>query len=392
MNHKKGFLPVVVGVVLALLVIVGSIYAIRMHNSAFPSEIISEENPIETVTSASPISSSPSAFVSVAGWKTYRNREYAFEFQYSPLYSVGELDPATHGNEDIVQITPVAESEEFYDVAVQITMKKLPPDFVSLDSIVSKESVESLKKIQFAGQNALRVDYKANSGGGGGEVPPGYRSTIVFTKDDNLYEILLANWVGDTKRAVDIETMISTFAFIPKSPAWINDWKTYRNEEYGFEFQYPPTTDPLNFFVEPTVQIANGGNVPGVDVSLLPDASGPSKNKFAKQFELRASRSSQVMKIDATWGKVERKTINGITFIMEPWLDYGGRHESQGRSIETSKNGVYYHIKEFVSSVCIDVTPSYDCPEGHTSETEFAKQKDVFDKILSTFEFISPKK
>lgn len=61
-------------------------------------------------------------------------------------------------------------------------------------------------------------------------------------KDNKLYKITLSSWDENTIQKLDttFDQILSTFKFLDStSSVDTSTWKTYKNDQFGFEFQYP---------------------------------------------------------------------------------------------------------------------------------------------------------
>lgn len=185
-------------------------------------------------------------------WKIYKNEKYNYIVKYPSDGSFREIPSSAHHD-----------SEEGYNT-VDFTVKDLIirvaawsniENYKTLDELIEKESEKQKEgifsvfpiippygfrqKIQVDGMPALKwIFYHETNGRIGG-------FTIVFGGGNYFYNIngekpsvsgsyLPEEFSEEQRRIYDL--FLSTFRF---SKNEITNWKTYRNEEYGFEVKYP---------------------------------------------------------------------------------------------------------------------------------------------------------
>lgn len=174
----------------------------------------------------------------ISSWKTYKNEIYGFEFKYPPNFSVddkisgqsynimvsspktGEYASSTLGEmTDAIYIYPV------------VTAKDLHDDFSFTEPIEPKNFASKpwpdYAQLTYWGEvkSANRTGFKFSTVGMFDHEP-----FIVFKNNDDTWFEVWGLFIGEEP----YDTIISTLKF--------NDsgWKTYRNEQSGFEFKYPP--------------------------------------------------------------------------------------------------------------------------------------------------------
>lgn len=191
--------------------------------------------------------------VDTKDWKTYRNEEYGFEFKYPAKFKDQYVEsnaslPNCRTNDDIALIN------ELGSLQVSIACES--------DLIRSNEFKGEGQKIIVSGRNAFLFDYVSSAGY--------INKEIYITLFDGIYINIMHTYKSgrdeyDELSLVDFNKIISTFKFEDSPSSKISDWKTYRNEEYGFEIKYPTTysifqdTDQIREKVIPVTK--NSSNV-----------------------------------------------------------------------------------------------------------------------------------
>ncbi|MEQ1499818.1 MAG: PsbP-related protein [Parcubacteria group bacterium] len=181
-NHK--FIWVLVSVFVLLLISAVCVWYFQIREQ---KQMVSEvENEVVDVT---------------AGWKTYRNEEYGFELSFNDDwrgYSVEKKDGAIH-----FLFPTTYSSQKVRLLTIGTTTKSDWEEYLKCD--------------------CPRPDYLAEKNG----------VVFITTRHQDPPPDL-------TNQYTEINKVLSTFKFVSASTSSdISSWKTYRNEEYGFEFKYP---------------------------------------------------------------------------------------------------------------------------------------------------------
>ncbi len=190
-------------------------------------------------------------------WKTYKNEKYGFEIKYpsekwkectvnNELSKGDTLFLLTRTNQECY---PAAESDlsDLISISSRTDIYNEYNNYEALKNAleqalnngdkafevggISYYSVEDIKENVFGGLKSLTVE--------NADLAYGIPSTERYVFYDNkLFDI--SSLVTDKKFNKEIEQIVSTFRFIEKDE--ITDWKTYKNENFGFEIKYPSDT------------------------------------------------------------------------------------------------------------------------------------------------------
>lgn len=149
----------------------------------------------------------------VEGWQTYRNEKYGFEIKYPLNYQISSRINTAIG--------PVIESDygRF--------------DFREVSDDYSKQILSAnAKSVIINGYNAKKLPVSGNLDGG-------LDYEVMFVTKSGSYLVILftTKRAGYESKVDEFDQILSTFKFVES--ANILGWKTYRNEKYRFEFEYP---------------------------------------------------------------------------------------------------------------------------------------------------------
>lgn len=158
--------------------------------------------------------------IDISNWKTYSNEEYGFEFKYPEDFKVYDDYP----DKSAVFIgTSETNRSPNEGVSMKIIDKEIT---VAIDEAKNRDEITNVLEEKKDFLNGIEFNKLVLTSA------IGYNDAhYFFVKSGKNYEIILDN---DNEIQNQI---LSTFKFTKKDETV--DWKTYRNEKYGFQIKYP---------------------------------------------------------------------------------------------------------------------------------------------------------
>ncbi|MFA4937148.1 MAG: hypothetical protein WC575_02585 [Patescibacteria group bacterium] len=207
-HYLNSSIITIIAILFVLFITAGCSVLLEKQNQIIEQPIITD-NTLDTAT-----------------WQTYRNEQYGFEFEYPSLWYLKLINNG-------VYLAPSLQPELQIPIEGGITI------FV-INYKNQKESASSLP-VWFTYETLRTVSTK------NGEVvvqtrAPGSEQYLAYIVQGDYKATLYFGFRLDRKYDDIFNQILSTFKFIEPSLTSIIDiptWKTYRNEEYGFELKYP---------------------------------------------------------------------------------------------------------------------------------------------------------
>jgi hypothetical protein len=233
-----------------------------------------------------------------------------------------------------------------------------PENSIKCDFVVpSDSSIKIINQIQVSSRHELSIvrgtiyysDFNRNG--------PGFGDSIVYQISNNsgrTSQLLCFAFAESLSSTVD--QILSTFKFLPTStPAW----QTYRNDQYGFEFQHPIIGKPQPIG-GPVLLALNIGNIT-ISVQNFDDKDLRKWLISTNALPLNNSLSTHVQE--------SVTTVGGLSAIKITTPVNGGRE-----TVYVTNNKYLYEI-------------DFGFPDNPT-QMEYDSNKAIFTQILSTFKFI----
>ncbi|MDD5068476.1 MAG: hypothetical protein PHS53_02130 [Candidatus Pacebacteria bacterium] len=300
--NKKGFLPVLIGIIIALLLVGGGIfYFVKKQQT---------------------VSSSVDA-VSTADWKTYGNEKDGFEFQYPPKF---KIDP--NASEVFFDITG-EDNQVFFSASADpiVDAHGVPLTFEKWLKYYGFDEGYKRENRTINGNSWLRLE-----GSGRG------RTFYILVKGNMMYSFIMGYGAQNRPDLLLLQDkIVTTFKFTSNSIS-TSDWKTYRNIKERFQMQYPPSwkvvenvsAPYLVKFVDP-LREAKPGTDQSEDMVLVgtgtikpADWEKGSGSVFWKQDYVTGERYVRMSAFDETSEKIEEKIQSSFRFLEEKagWSSY----------------------------------------------------------------------
>ncbi|MCK5123267.1 MAG: hypothetical protein KAQ87_03935 [Candidatus Pacebacteria bacterium] len=285
----------------------------------------------------------------ISDWKVYRNEEFGFELKYPDSIKV-----VTFPNSDY-QIDFRGSNEMNYAIMVTARVNSKISNKISNPECYREINTEMLNNIKWSVNDYLCTI--------GGKISTTCYSTVY---NNHIFEI---SFHGNdlTNKISELNQILSTFKFIEKDE--IAEWKTYRNEEYGFEVEYPGDWDnPLWQEDEYRKGITFGCPVF--------DFEGNEHCSLSLRISEAITKSEAIRNISINIGAYKKEDViineGGIPTIKEFTVD--------------TREAITYHD----AGICVEAyTKIFDSKMTVLFTDRCSVYKgEIFDQILSTFKFI----
>lgn len=311
----------------------------KQYNIDVP--VVSTPHKIKSATST------PSQ-ANIEGWKTYKNDKFGFEFKYPKEWTVEEYDPVkakdvAADSDDILWVNFRTEKNILFSIEIRLKS----------DPFLIKNSTGQANAVIGSSSEQVPVYFRETSPNQKYEC---YGVNNLRGTCSDQFSVMINNsgsWfiidglLENGKIPSTYTNILSTFKFTGQPDT--STWKTYKNEEYGFEFKYPEALVENKKYEDKSTLIAL--QIKGSSCICSVSISTSSLNSFLKP----SDNFSYWVKKDYTVDN-----ING--FRIESETPEGGL---KSLDIIIPHNSLVYVI-------------SY-CDEDNLEQ--------IFDQILSTFKF-----
>jgi hypothetical protein len=389
-------------ILLVIIMALGAIVYLAMFKKTLPITV-------QPVTN-------PKTEIDVSDWNIYKNEKFGYEIKYPQTINCEQelgigIDPADNyicslkkQNNLFISIKPqIIESSQdrisFYRSAKMGSIDTVDIQNKDILATISNymESIDfiALNKSNFVALNDTNnlIGFSKTESYNSNTPTPAiwYDESWFFIHDNVLFAVYISydglqqNSNAELSQISDLKSIITTLTFYkpsgtnadPQYNTNIADWKTYKNEKFGYEIKYPSnwfTYDyyyngekhPENLYIQNFSRPEEGGfsGIGGAGCQLnvwvesekyvsIQDWIDVRKNNFGKDLE------------KVTTKEAELGGVKGLEVIFS-----GSFLGSGDPAIVILNNGILYKIIEYWQDV-----PQEKC-------------QPAFDKILSTFEFI----
>ena len=353
-HSNKNKLIFLISLILLLISISSVLYYLGQNSTQTP-----------TLPSSFPLASPAPSPDETSGWKTYSSSQFGYSVNYPFNWEAVESTREELIRDEIHKTTLLEKEYEFWQGTFQISILE-NPESLSLDAWVSQLRIESasganliqkVEDIELDGNPAKKLDILAFD----------HDDIVVITVQNNFIFYLQfedadnPNDPGTEKHQEIYNQILSSFEFVDSDET--SGWKTYRNEEYGFEFKYPldyqliAEPNPIS----PETVIASPGDLSNLVISSYTSV----RQVQGEERNAKLTKGSKIL--------------------------FAGR---SAREYREELQEEFTNV--FVRDIQIDDTnglPNWSQPNEISYWVDKSKpdQIDIFDQILSTFEFIDNK-
>lgn len=271
-------------------------------------------------------------------WKTYQNEEFGFKFEYPGYLNIEE------------KVEPVG----FRSISIFLNGDDLN-GYLLIDS----PGVGTGFSIEISSEDILIDNINSKLEILDSSVDNQRAALVKFTKNKNAFFWLFRFNKDDLSKLSLIKKTFSTFKFIEKNDT--ADWKTYRNEEFGFEVKYP---SELSFKI---TQGHVGPGVPGGDYEYTATAIHFTIPTSDPAYANHPSREHMPI-------------MTVLVYTKKQWGEFGD-YDYQ-KSLSLNKNEVSF-LGENEELIYISSNYTYELE----APLDFVSKSSVIDSILRTFKF-----
>jgi hypothetical protein len=235
--NKKISTPIALGIILILATIVGGFTIWQYSEIRKEQQILLPEIKIPE-----------KKIYENADWKNYTNEKYGYELRYPLGWEIIEKNTLMDKVFIIEIKSPQEDNSDLYRENFNLIVTNISDEPITLQEL-TELSISEIDKSIINGEIIDSIDYSINGN-------PAYK--LIYTTDffpgaekyrlqqmavwtiKNEKTYLITYTAEENKYSNFLEIIqgiIDSFKFTEKDET--ADWKTYRNEEYGFEIKYP---------------------------------------------------------------------------------------------------------------------------------------------------------
>ncbi|MBI3631492.1 MAG: hypothetical protein HY219_01325 [Candidatus Staskawiczbacteria bacterium] len=243
-------------------------------------------------------------------WKTYDKTDLGFSFRYPKTWIVNDDLTSNSGVIDISNYDPYKKQDQFLnkgEIKIQINIYKKSANVSLKDFISSFTYMESnikatsVKDVNIAGINGIFSNL--------------YEGGTYYLPQSSTKGISITIFNHPESRETFKETvdqLLSTFKFTNPATDQTADWKTYTNNEYGFEIKYP-SVGSISENKNTLLEYKNNTII----VRLQSQPSSKSELRRMLYIEIRENNAMNECGNDFKDANITmtNPTINGINFI-----------------------------------------------------------------------------
>ena len=314
-------------------------------------------------------------------WKTYINEEFGFEIEHPKDWRISTRDYRPRGYKIFISGSSNIGDPLYAPLSITVRDNK---ERLSVEKWFQKnypkDDISKLQNVKFNGIDGIRFSNwpSANIIG-----------SFYFSNKDKIYEIRsLDSQENVENQRMMTEKMLSTFKFI--EPVDNTIWKTYQNEEFGFEIEYPSALyffDCSKNFYEPnplhvhfTPYVEDNCNTPGkamasvISISTVKDFN---KNNIISLLDKKIKEEKIII------GNKSAVKISGDREVTG----------DEGEKISSAPiRKMVYTIIPFKNNISIQISYNRIASIKNDINGFYVGENlsKIYNQMLSTFKFINP--